>query len=83
MLGFVGDAGDLARPVVAAEGARTVPGGRAAPAHELADCPWSVLALADAAGVDREAAFRTTMDRLGRSIVVRLGEAGQAREGSR
>ena len=36
MLGFVGDVGDLAKLVMAQEGAREVRGGRAALAHELA-----------------------------------------------
>ena len=30
-------------------------------AHELADCLWSVMSLADAYGVDLEAAFGRTM----------------------
>ncbi|MGW1831357.1 hypothetical protein ACWCOY_35005, partial [Streptomyces tubercidicus] len=38
MLGFTGDVGDLAKLVMAEEGAREVPGGRAALEHELANC---------------------------------------------
>jgi NTP pyrophosphatase (non-canonical NTP hydrolase) len=33
-------------------------------AHELADCLWSVLILADAFSVDLEAAFGHTMESL-------------------
>ena len=33
-------------------------------AHELADCLWSVLTLADAYDVDLAAAFTSTMDEL-------------------
>jgi hypothetical protein len=45
MLGFLGDVGDLAKLVTAAEGARDMPGGKPALEHELADCLWSVLIL--------------------------------------
>lgn len=72
MLGFIGDVGDLAKLVMAQEGARDMPGGRAALAHELADCLWSVLVLAHAYGIDLEAEFNTTMDDLERSITARL-----------
>ncbi|WP_326610383.1 nucleotide pyrophosphohydrolase [Streptomyces scopuliridis] len=69
MLGFVGDVGDLAKLVMAEEGAREIPGGgRAALEHELADCLWSVLVLAHRYGVDLDAAFLRTMDGLDRSI---------------
>lgn len=78
MLGFVGDVGDLAKLVMAAEGARTMPGGRDALAHEIADCLWSVLMLAHAYGFDLETEFLTTMDQLERSVSARLAEAGRA-----
>src|SRR5262245_25124622 len=68
MLGFVGDVGDLAKLVMAAEGAREVPGGRAALEHELADCLWSVLILAHRYDVDLDAAFGRTMDELEEAI---------------
>jgi NTP pyrophosphatase (non-canonical NTP hydrolase) len=75
MLGFVGDVGDLARLVMAAEGVRDMPGGRAALAHELADCLWSILVLANAYQIDLETAFNTTMDQLRQSIGGRLASA--------
>lgn len=62
VLGFVGDVGDLAKLVAAAEGVRAIPDLQARLAHELADCLWSVLVLADAYGVNLEAAFADTMD---------------------
>ena len=68
MLGFVGDVGDLAKLVMAEEGARTMPGGRPALAHELADCLWSVLILADKYGIDLAAEFRRTMSELEQHI---------------
>lgn len=72
MLGFMGDVGDLAKLVMAQEGARDVPGGRAALEHELADCLWSVLILAHHYEVDLEAAFRRTMTELDESISAQL-----------
>jgi len=73
MLGFVGDVGDLAKLVMAEEGARSVPGGRAALGHELADCLWSVLILAHRYDIDLAAAFRHTMAELEQSITRQLG----------
>ena len=72
MLGFTGDVGDLAKLVMAEEGAREVPGGRAALEHELADCLWSVLVLAHRYGVDLEESFRRTMDELDAAISAKL-----------
>ena len=63
-LGFVGDVGDLMKLVQAASGVREIPDAEARLAHELADCLWSVLVLADAYGVDVERAFLDTMDEL-------------------
>ncbi|MFF9512393.1 nucleotide pyrophosphohydrolase [Streptomyces sp. NPDC014724] len=75
MLGFVGDVGDLAKLVMAEEGARDVPGGRAALEHELAGCLWSVLILAHRYDVDLEAAFRHTMAELDTAISARLSNS--------
>ena len=74
MLGFVGDVGDLAKLVMAAEGARDVPGGRAALGHELADCLWSVLVLAHTYEIDLAAEFERTMGEIERSVNWRLGK---------
>ncbi|MBJ7902496.1 hypothetical protein IF655_04220 [Streptomyces sp. DSM 110735] len=68
----VGDVGDLAKLVMAQEGARDVPGGRRALEHELADCLWSVLVLAHHYDVDLEAAFHRTMTELTASVGARL-----------
>src|SRR5262245_55537772 len=56
-LGFVGDVGDLAKLVMAVDGRREIPGARLRLGHELADCLWSVLVLADRYAVDLEAEF--------------------------
>ena len=62
--GFVGDVGDLAKLVLAKEGYRTIEDVDAKLAHELADCLWSVLVLADEFGVDLEKEFFSNMDAL-------------------
>lgn len=74
MLGFLGDVGDLAKLVQGKAGVRPRADLDEALAHELADCLWSVLTLADAYGVDLEAAFTSTMDGLDAHLVARQAE---------
>lgn len=64
MLGFLGDVGDLAKLVQGKAGVRPRDDLDEALAHELADCLWSVLTLADAYDVDLARAFTSTMDEL-------------------
>jgi NTP pyrophosphatase (non-canonical NTP hydrolase) len=64
MLGLVKDVGDLAVLVQAKEGVRGAEDIDAELAHELADCLWSLLVLAERYGVDLERAFAATMDDL-------------------
>ena len=63
-LGFVGDVGDLVKLVQSKNGVRHIAEVDAKLAHELADCLWSVIVLANAYGVDLEKAFVETMDDL-------------------
>jgi NTP pyrophosphatase (non-canonical NTP hydrolase) len=63
-LGFMGDVGDLAKLIVAENGRREIPNSTEKLAHELADCLWSVIILADAHGIDIEHTFLKTMDEL-------------------
>ena len=63
-LGFVGDVGDLVKLVQAKNGVREFDDVDAKLAHELADCLWSIIVLADSYDVDLEAAFMATMDEL-------------------
>ncbi|MFZ3004857.1 MAG: MazG nucleotide pyrophosphohydrolase domain-containing protein [Phenylobacterium sp.] len=63
-LGFMGDVGDLAKLVQAAEGMRAIPDAKEKLAHELADCLWSVMTLARLYEVDLEASFLNTMKAL-------------------
>ncbi len=63
-LGFMKDVGDLAKLVQASAGIRRVDDLDNAIGHELSDCMWSIIILADKLGVDLEKAFVTTMDEL-------------------
>ena len=63
-LGFVGDVGDLVKLVLAQNGRRNIPEAESKLAHELADCLWSIIVLADGHGVDLEKVFLKTMDDL-------------------
>lgn len=74
-LGFVGDVGDLAKLVQAKEGVRDIPDVQAKLAHELADCLWSVMTLAQLYDVDLEASFLATMDELESGIEARIEKA--------
>ena len=64
MLGFLGDVGDLAKLVQGKAGVRPREDLNDALAHELADCLWCVMTLADSYGVDLESAFVQTMEEL-------------------
>jgi NTP pyrophosphatase (non-canonical NTP hydrolase) len=56
-LGFVGDIGDLAKLVQANAGIRKVDDLKSKLGHELSDCLWSVIVLANKCGIDLEAEF--------------------------
>jgi NTP pyrophosphatase (non-canonical NTP hydrolase) len=56
-LGFVGDVGDLAKLIQANAGIRHVDDCKAKLGHELSDCLWSIIVLADKCGIDLEAEF--------------------------
>lgn len=68
MQGFVGDVGDLMKLVMAKAGARPVAEVDRKLAHELSDCLWSVLVLAQLYDVDLEKEFLGTMDDLERNL---------------
>jgi len=63
-LGFVGDVGDLAKLIVAQNGKRNIADSKEKLAHELADCLWSVIVLAELHNVNLESAFAQTMNQL-------------------
>lgn len=56
-LGFVGDVGDLAKLIQANAGVRNIDDCKAKLGHELSDCLWSIIVLADKCGIDLEAEF--------------------------
>lgn len=63
-LGFVGDVGDLAKLIQANAGVRNIDNHQSGLAHELADCLWSIIVLADKCDVDLESAFKKTNEEL-------------------
>jgi NTP pyrophosphatase (non-canonical NTP hydrolase) len=68
MLGVVGDVGDLSKLVQGMAGVRPHADLDAAMAHELADCLWPVLVLADGYNVDLQTAFIDTMATITESL---------------
>ena len=68
MMGFVTDVGELNELVMAKEGMRHIDDTDTKLAHELADCLWSILVLAQNYGVDLADAFNKTMDELEKRV---------------
>ena len=64
MQGLMGDVGDLVKLVMAHNGLRSIDDADEKIKHELADCLWSVMVLADELGVDLAVEFVKTMDAL-------------------
>src|SRR5215469_17954026 len=56
-LGFVGDVGDLAKLIQANAGIRDIENCKAKLGHELSDCLWSIIVLANKCGIDLDAEF--------------------------
>jgi NTP pyrophosphatase (non-canonical NTP hydrolase) len=68
MMGFVGDVGDLNKLVMAKENMRAIDDMDKKLEHELGDCLWSLLVLAENYDVDLEKAFLNTMNELDQRI---------------
>ena len=68
-LGFVGDVGDLAKLIVAENGKRNIANSREKLAHELSDCLWSVIVLAQIHDIDLENSFTDTMNELEKHLL--------------
>lgn len=62
--GLVGDVGDLMKLVLAKQGIRQIDNVDEKLAHELSDCLWSIIILAQLYNVDLEKAFMKNMDEL-------------------
>ena len=73
MAGFVGDVGDLSKIIMAKSGYRAMDDIDDKLKHELADCLWSVLVLADYYKIDLETEFVRTMNELEGEINEDLG----------
>ena len=56
-LGFVGDVGDLSKLIQANAGVRKIDDCKAKLGHELSDCLWSIMVLANKCGIDLEAEY--------------------------
>jgi NTP pyrophosphatase (non-canonical NTP hydrolase) len=56
-LGFVGDVGDLAKLIQANAGVRKIDDCKAKLGHELSDCLWSIMVLANKCGINLEAEY--------------------------
>jgi NTP pyrophosphatase (non-canonical NTP hydrolase) len=67
-LGLVGDIGDLVKLVMAESGHRNIPDSKRNLEHELADCLWSIIVLANNHDIDLEKSFLETMDTLERRL---------------
>jgi NTP pyrophosphatase (non-canonical NTP hydrolase) len=68
MSGFVGDVGDLSKIIMAKHGLRGMDDVDTKLAHELSDCLWSVLVIADKYKINLAAEFTKTMDGLDKRI---------------
>jgi NTP pyrophosphatase (non-canonical NTP hydrolase) len=67
-LGFVGDVGDLAKLVQANAGIRKIDDVKSKLGHELSDCLWSIIVLANKCGVDLEEQFSRNIGELTESV---------------
>ena len=72
-LGFVGDVGDLAKLIQANAGIRNIDDCKAKLGHELSDCLWSVIVLANKCGIDLEAEFARNTRELAKYVSSELG----------
>ncbi|MFN3188014.1 MAG: nucleotide pyrophosphohydrolase [Candidatus Paceibacteria bacterium] len=66
--GFVGDVGDLVKLTMSEDELRTIKNSKEKLAHELADCLWSIIVIADKYDVDLKESFLKTMDELEKKI---------------
>jgi NTP pyrophosphatase (non-canonical NTP hydrolase) len=73
-LGFVGDVGDLAKLIQADAGVRDIDDCKAKLGHELSDCLWSILVLANKCGIDLEAEFVRNTRELSEYVSGELGK---------
>ena len=68
-MGFVGDVGDLQKLVMAKENLRDIENVDEKLGHELADCLWAILVMANYYNIDLDKAFAETMETIETRIV--------------
>jgi NTP pyrophosphatase (non-canonical NTP hydrolase) len=68
MEGFVGDVGDLMKIIMAKEGLREMENVDEKLSHELSDCLYCVLVLAEKYNINLEKVFLGSMDKLEKRI---------------
>lgn len=73
-LGFVGDVGDLAKLIQAHAGVRDIDDCKAKLGHELSDCLWSIIVLANKCGIDLQAEFVRNTEELVAYVSGELGK---------
>jgi NTP pyrophosphatase (non-canonical NTP hydrolase) len=69
----VGDVGDLAKLIQASAGVRKIDDWEAKLGHELSDCLWSIMVLANKCGVDLEAEYSKNTKELIEHVSRELG----------
>lgn len=72
MSGFVGDVGDLSKLIMAKNNLRSKEDIDEKLAHELSDCLWSIIVLADKLDIPLDIAFMSTMNELQKKITEKL-----------
>ena|SRR3989344_8307038 len=72
--GLVGDVGDLMKLVMAKDGIREIDKVDVKLAHELSDCLWSIIILAQEYNIDLEQSFIKTMDEIEKHIAEKMQE---------
>ncbi len=76
MAGFVGDVGDLSKLIMVKHGLRRGPENiDDALEHELSDCLWSIMVIADELNIDLEQAFTKWVDQMHARIEREKAEA--------
>lgn len=70
--GLVGDVGDLMKLVLAKSGVRDIEDADKKFAHELSDCLWCLIVLAQEYQIDLEGGFLQTMDELEERVRTKL-----------
>lgn len=68
MAGFVGDVGELSKIIMAKHGLREMKNIDDRLSHELSDCLWSVIVLANKYNINLASEFMKTMDELDKRI---------------